>query len=179
MENGNNVDYAAESIIFKRERAGMKQMDEQKFHEDYYDEIFSVLEQEPYAQHLGMELEELGQGTAGAKMKIQKHMLNTHGTVHGAVIFALADYVFAVASNSYGKTSVGLTTTMNFMAPAKEGAELKAIASEEKRTHRLAWYTIKVTCNGELVATMDATVYRKNEYFIQVGKTEEEASLKK
>lgn len=157
----------------------MRKIDERKVHESFYGEIFSLMEQEPYARHLGIKLETLGEGTASASLEVQKHMLNAHNTVHGAILFALADYVFASASNSYGKTAVGLTTTMNFMAPAKEGDVLKAEAVEEKRSNRLAWYKIKVFCEEELLATMDATVYRKNEFFVPVDEMEKEAGFKK
>ncbi|VEF48042.1 thioesterase superfamily protein [Bacillus freudenreichii] len=157
----------------------MKKINERKVHETFYGEIYSILEQEPYAKHLGMKLESLGEGTAAATLEVQKHMLNTHGTVHGAILFSLADYVFASASNSYGKTAVGLTTTMNFMSPAREGDILRAEAVEEKRSNRLAWYKIKVSCEDELLATMDATVYRKNEFFVPVEQMEEESGFKK
>ncbi|GIN99070.1 hypothetical protein J6TS1_49400 [Siminovitchia terrae] len=150
----------------------MKKVDERKVHQSFYKDIFSIMEQEPYAQHLGIKLETLGEGTASATLEIQKHMLNTHETVHGAILFALADYVFASASNSYGKTAVGLTTTMNFMAPAKKGDILRAEAVEEKKSNRLAWYKIKVFCSDELLATMDATVYRKNDFFVPVEEME-------
>ena len=140
---------------------------EQEIHKEYYDQIFQTLQQEPFAQFLGMKLIELGEGTATAEIDIKKHMLNAHGTVHGAIIFSLADYVFAAASNSYGKTSVGLSTTVSFMAPAKEGSKLTAIATEEKRNNRTAWYNIRVESHGELIATMEGLVYRKNHYFVQ------------
>ena len=60
-------------------------------------------------------------------------MLNTHGTAHGAIIFALADYVFAAACNSYGKTSVGLSTTVNFMAAGLNGSRSKQSLLKKKK----------------------------------------------
>ncbi|MGV3489640.1 MAG: PaaI family thioesterase [Tuberibacillus sp.] len=141
-------------------------LDELEIHKKYYREILEFFKKEPYANFLGIELKELGPGTATAEIQIQEHMLNTHGTVHGAVIFALADYVFAAACNSYGRTSVGLSTTVNFMAPAFQGKRLKATATEEKRNHRTSWYNIKVESEGELVAVMEALSYRKSQYFV-------------
>jgi acyl-CoA thioesterase len=145
-----------------------KNITEQEIHQKYYNEIFSLLEQEPFAQFLGMKLIHMGEGTATAELDIKDHMLNAHGTVHGAIIFSLADYVFAAASNSYGRTSVGLSTNVNFMAPGKMGSRLIAKAVEEKRNNRTGWYKIRVESAGELLATMDALVYRKNHYFIPV-----------
>lgn len=145
-----------------------KRINEIEVHEQHYNEIRSVLEQEPYAQYLGMKLIDFGPGTATAELVPTKDMVNSHNTVHGAVLFSLADYVFAVASNSYGKTAVGVTTTMNFMSAAFTGETITATAREDKRNHRLAWYTIEMTNGKELIATMQAMVYRKSEFFVPV-----------
>lgn len=141
---------------------------EQELHEKHYNEIFTHFQQEPYAQYLGMKLIELGAGTAAAELEVKDHMLNSHGTVHGAIIFSLADYVFAAACNSYGKTSVGLSTTVNFMAPGFNGSTIRATAVEEKRNNRTSWYNIRVESDGELLASMEALAYRKNSYFITI-----------
>ncbi len=136
-------------------------------HEEYYDDIFKALKKEPYANYLGMELVELKAGFAKVTLSPTPHMLNTHGTVHGGIIFSLADYAFAAASNSYGKTAVGVTNTIHYMSAGMKEHQLTAIAEEIKKTYRLAWYRINVWSNNELCATMEAMVYRKNDNFIE------------
>ena len=147
-----------------------KQLDDLDVHKTHYQAIFDYMKSEPYANHLGMTLTDFGPGTATAEITVESHMLNTHKTVHGAIIFSLADYVFAAACNSYGRTAVGLNTTVNFMAPAVQGAHLNATATEERRNYRTSWYNIRVECDGELIATMEALAYRKSDYFIDVEK---------
>lgn len=137
-----------------------------QLHEQYYDDIFKALKNEPYANYLGMELVELKPGFAKVTLSPTAHMLNTHGTVHGGVIFSLADYAFAVASNSYGSTAVGVTNTIHYMSAGLAGQILTAEANEIKKTRRLAWYRIDVWSNDVLCATMEALVYRKNENFV-------------
>ncbi|MFD2923072.1 PaaI family thioesterase [Halobacillus naozhouensis] len=141
-------------------------IDESDLHHRYKKEIVHTMESEPYAQFLGIRLTEIGEGTAVAELDIEDHMLNSHGTVHGAITFAIADYVFAAASNSYGKTSVGISTTVNYMAAGEKGTRLKATATEEKKNHRMAWYKVKVESDNELIATMEAVAYRKSHYFV-------------
>ncbi|SDM69899.1 acyl-CoA thioesterase [Fictibacillus solisalsi] len=143
-------------------------LSEQNLHERYKKEIFELFENEPYASFLGIRLTELGKGTAVAEIEVKDHMLNSHGTAHGAVLFALADFVFAAACNSHGKTSVGLSTTMNYMAAGKAGSTIKATAVEEKKNNRTAWYNIRLESDGELLAVMEALAYRKNDYFVPV-----------
>lgn len=48
------------------------------------------------------------------------------------------------------------------------GSRLIAKAVEEKRNNRTGWYKIRVESAGELLATMDTLVYRKNHYFVPV-----------
>lgn len=145
-----------------------KHIDDTTVHEKNYDKIRTFMEEEPYAQFMGMKLTDFGPGTATAELVPTKDMLNSHNTVHGAVLFSLADYVFATASNSYGKTAVGVTTTMNFMSAGFPGEKITAVATEDKKNHRLAWYTIEISNEKELIATMQAMVYRKSEYFVPV-----------
>ncbi len=68
-------------------------IDESEMHERYKSEIFDVMENEPYARFLGIKLVKISEGKAVAKLNVKDYMLNSHGTVHGAIIFAIADYV--------------------------------------------------------------------------------------
>lgn len=139
---------------------------DQTTHEMYYDKIFQTMENEPYARMLGIKLIELGPGSAIAEMVPNENMVNAHGTVHGGIIFSLADYVFAAASNSYGRTAVGVNNNVNFMTAGKVGQTLTATAKEIKKTNRLAWFSIHVYSSEELIATMEAMVYRMNQHFV-------------
>ena len=141
---------------------------EKEISKRHQQDIFRFFEQEPYAQFLGIKLLEIGEGTECAELDVKDHMLNTHGTVHGAILFALADYVFAAACNSYGKTAVGLSTTVNFMSPGRNGSCIKASAVEKKKNNRTSWYKIRVESDGELLASMEALAYRKKDYFIPI-----------
>jgi len=144
-----------------------KFIDESELHRKHYEEICEKLVQDQFAKFLGIRLVELGEGTATAEVIVQEHMLNAHGTAHGAIIFSLADFTFAAACNSYGKTSVALSMNIGFLAAAMKGNRLVATATEEKKNNRTAWYRIRVESEHGLVATLDALAYRKNEYFVE------------
>jgi len=147
-------------------------VDERELHRKHYDEICQKLQQDQFAQFRGIKLIELGEGTATAEVTVADHMLNAHGTAHGAIIFSLADFVFAAACNSYGKTSVALSMNIGFLAAAMKGNRLVATATEEKKNNRTAWYRIRVETEHGLVATLDALAYRKSEYFVQIDEQE-------
>ncbi len=59
-------------------------------------EFFSA--RDKFAQHCGVELLEVSEGRARAKMEITEHHLNGVNITHGAAIFTLADLAFAAAS---------------------------------------------------------------------------------
>lgn len=135
-------------------------------HFQYAKEIEEKLKNDTFAEWLGIELVEVGPGTAVAQMTISENMLNAHGTAHGAALFAIADFVFAVACNSYGKTSVGLSVNIGYLAACQSGDKITARAIEIKRNHRTSWYEVRVENDKELVAHVSALSYRKNEYFV-------------
>lgn len=143
-------------------------INETEIHLAYKNEIMKMLQKDSYARSLGIKLVDLGEGSAIAEMEVKDNMLNMHGTLHGAVTFALADFVFQAACNSYGRISVGLTTTVNYMTAGELGTLVTASATEEKKNYRTAWYKIHVESNGDLLATMEAVAYRKESYFVPI-----------
>lgn len=147
----------------------MKQkIDEYQIHKKHYNEILDHVKNDPFAQSLGIHVTKFDAGTAEATLEVQQHMVNAHGTVHGAVIYALADYAFSVACNAYGKTSVGLSTTIQFIETAKTGDRIVARVTEVKRNYRTGFYRIDILLGQNLIATMDAVSYRKDHYFIEL-----------
>ena len=145
-----------------------KKVDEFKIHEKYYEQILQEVKNDPYAQSLGIQLTKFEAGFAEAMLEVQSHMVNAYGTVHGAIIYALADHAFSLACNAYGKTSLGLSTTIQFIESAKPGDKLVARATELKRNYRTGFYRIDILHEQSLIATMDAVSYRKDHYFIEL-----------
>lgn len=145
-----------------------KKMDEHEIHLKHYNEIYKKVKEDPYAQSLGIELTEFKAGLAEATLEVQDYMVNAYETVHGAIIYALADYAFSVACNAYGKTSLGVNTTIQFLESAKPGDKLIARAVETKLNFRTGFYRVEVFHEENLIATMEAMSYRKSHYFIEV-----------
>ncbi|WP_419770318.1 MAG: PaaI family thioesterase [Candidatus Marinarcus sp.] len=116
-----------------------------------------------YAKFNGMKIEEIDVGSAKTSMKIQEHHLNGAGVVHGGAVFSLADYAFAVASNSHGQLALGINASISYMKGAKEGETIFATAKEINNSNKLACYNI-VICNEkeEILASFEGMVYKKN-----------------
>jgi acyl-CoA thioesterase len=149
-----------------------KKIDEYQIYEKHYEQIYNQVKNDPYAQSLGIQLTKFEAGFAEALLEVQSHMVNAYGTVHGAVIYALADHAFSVACNAYGKTSVGLSTTIQFIEAAKPGDRIVARASEVRRNFRTGFYRIEIFHEQNLIAIMEAVSYRKDHYFIELEEQE-------
>jgi len=132
------------------------------------DPIFSKISQDPFAKRMGIDLQEVRPGYSRASMTLTPDMLNFHGIPHGGAIFSLADAAFAAASNSHGQTAVALSVTISFLAAAEAGLRLVAEAQELRKGHRSGFYQITVREEtGDLIATCQAVVYRKQEFFVK------------
>jgi acyl-CoA thioesterase len=102
---------------------------------------------------LGMELLEVGPGTATIAMTITAAMVNGHGTCHGGFIFTLADSAFAFACNAYDERTVAQHCSITFLKPGRLGDRLMASAVERSRAGRSGIYDVAVrTAAGEPVA---------------------------
>jgi acyl-CoA thioesterase len=93
---------------------------------------------------LGIEMKVTGVGAATARMLIRDDMVNGLDVCHGGLVFALADTAFAFACNAYNNQSFAASCQIEFLRPAKLGDELLAIASEDHRGRRSAYYTVKI-----------------------------------
>ena len=116
-----------------------------------------------FARHNGIELMEVTPGWAKASMKIEPYHYNGAKTVHGGAIFTLADFAFAVASNSHGTLAMGISTSVSFIKAATTGT-LYADAREVACSPKLATYSVRITDDDDAVIAMfQGMVYRKNE----------------
>ena len=116
-----------------------------------------------FAEHVGIELLEVSEGRAKAKMEIQEHHLNGVNIAHGGAIFSLADLAFAVASNSHRTIALGINANISYLKAAADGT-LFAEAKEVSLNPKLATYEVRVTDeNNDLIAIFLGTVYRKKD----------------
>lgn len=127
------------------------------------EKMIRFFEEDNFSNYVGVELLEVSEGRAKAKMDIEKHHLNSFGIVHGGAIFALADLVFALASNSHGNISVAINVNISYIKAATDGT-LYAEGQEVSINPKLASYAINITDdNNELIAIFQGMVYRKKD----------------
>ena len=102
---------------------------------------------------LGIELLEVGPGSARMQMAVREDMANVHDTCHGGLIYTLADSTFAYACNSHNRNAVAVTCIIEYLRPAYVGDLLTASGREQGLEGRNGVYDIRVeNQKGELVA---------------------------
>ncbi len=122
-----------------------------------------MLEQDAFADHLGIELTALEPGVAQAQMPVKNFLKNPFKMVHGGAIFTLADYVFQAACNSHGALAVAIQASITYLQ-APRAKVLFAEAREVSCSKRLGTYSIRVTeGDDKLVALFQGTAYRMPE----------------
>jgi len=113
------------------------------------------------SQRLGMHIVNVAPGRATLTMTVRSDMLNGHAICHGGFIFTLADSAFAFACNSYNLNTVASGCAIEFLAPAREGEVLTAVARERSMAGRTGVYDIDVANQrGETIALFRGKSYR-------------------
>ena len=101
-------------------------------------------ENDRVANFYQMKVKEVRKGYALVELLVGDSALNAAGVCQGGVIFSLADFAFAVASNSYGNVALATSANINFMKPALKGEKLTAEAKEVNRSRRVGVYEVIV-----------------------------------
>lgn len=114
---------------------------------------------------LGFRLVEWGPGRAVVALTPTPAVANITGSVHGGVLYTLADSAFEVACNSYGRVCVALDVSVHHASAAPVTETVTAEAVEVSRSARVASYRITVTgAGGEVRAWYQATAYRTSRW---------------
>ncbi|WP_026835741.1 PaaI family thioesterase [Eubacterium xylanophilum] len=127
------------------------------------EEIRAFFAEDKYATEVtGIEIVEAGEhGYSKVKLKIDGRHKNAIGEVMGAVYYTMADFAFAVATNSnpvYGNT-VSLTSNIQYLHPART-ENMYATAKAVKKEGKTSVYNITITDdNDSVIAVVTTTGY--------------------
>ena len=114
-----------------------------------------------FARLLGFRIVEMDEGYAKVEAEVGEEHLNAADVLHGGFLFSLADYAFAVASNSRNDLSLAVSANILFHKGISDGT-VTATAREIRAGKSVAAYSVEIhDGNGTLLATFTGTVYRK------------------
>jgi len=122
-----------------------------------------VLAGDRFAAWTGIQIEEVRHDYAKVSLVIEQKHLNGVDIAQGGVLFTLADYAFALASNTGEKVAVGIEASISFMKPTPEGGKLFAVAKKLFSSKSLASFLVTVTNqDDQLVAQFLARAFLRS-----------------
>jgi acyl-CoA thioesterase len=117
-----------------------------------------------FAQLLGIEVQRQGPGHTVAALTTGPEHANPHGTVHGAVFYAVAGSAVAAAANDDDHSGIISSVLVEYLMPAAIGDELRAEVSREASTDREDIFTgtVRRGDGGDLLAWVRARGTRRS-----------------
>ncbi len=112
----------------------------------------AMFAQDRNAHAMGMVVTTVAPGSATVEMTVTESMANGLDVCHGGVVFALADTAMAFASNARGGTNLAAHAAIDWLAPARVGDALQAVATETFENGRTGFYDVEVTGPEGVVA---------------------------
>lgn len=97
--------------------------------QDLLKEYEQVVEKNPFAAKIGIELLEIKEGYVRARVKVKKDLENIYGDLHGGCLYTIADNMAGVAAGTYGYY---VTTVNGSIQYLKAGRNTEYIFCEAK-----------------------------------------------
>lgn len=124
-------------------------------------ELIDFFKRDRFAALAGVELLEVREGYAKARMTLTPDHMNGGGVCQGGALFTLADLAFAAAVNSHLTLTFSTSSNITFLRSQSEGT-VYAEAIEVVNHPRMPYAEVKITNeNGELLAIFTSSGYRK------------------
>lgn len=125
------------------------------------DVVNYMMENDAFSQWLGINVLEVGEGSAVLEFKVKPEMLNGFYILHGGISYSVADSALAFAANSHGIQSVSIETSISHTKPVKLGEKITAIASELSLSKKIGIYNVElINEKNQKIALFKGTVYR-------------------
>lgn len=127
-----------------------------------FEEFDRIMREAPgFIKEMGMELTELKEGYCKGRIVLSEKHNNPMGTVHGGLIFGLADTIGGRAAMSYGDKVVTLNANISYLNPAANTEYIEAEAVKVRNGRTTAVYDVMIrTAQGVEVAKVTITYYK-------------------
>ena len=107
---------------------------------------------DPAVKDHGVTLGEVSVGHVEMHRDVTADMVNSHKICHGGFLFHLADTALAYCVATFGAAPVTRRAEITYVAPAKLGTRLTAIARQQIEFGRDRMIEVRIEADGELVA---------------------------
>lgn len=120
-----------------------------------------MLEQDTFGKWLNPTIKKIDAGYCLMTLSVRPEFLNGVGTVHGGIVFGIADTAFAYASNSHNRVAVALDVSISYPNAGQPNDLFTIEAKEIYLGGRTAIYQVTVTNQQNLLlGIFQGTVFR-------------------
>lgn len=113
-----------------------------------------------FIREIGMEYTDVREGYARGELILRPMHFNPIGSVHGGVIFAMADTIGGTAATSRGRMVTTLSGNINYLRPAMNCEKLTAESREIKVGKNVCVYDVLIADDsGREIASARMTFY--------------------
>lgn len=119
------------------------------------EEMKEVLDRNPFARYIGMELIEVEEGYASGSVPMREEHNNIYGGMHGGCVFALADTIAGVAASTYGHMVTTLDSHFHYLEAIRDTKKVVCEARVVRHGGRITVLEVEVyddkrrlVCNG-------------------------------
>jgi acyl-CoA thioesterase len=125
-------------------------------------ELRRYFEGDRFVALAGIEIDSVSEGAASCSVILEEKHMNALGSPQGGLIYTLADFAFAAASNAGGDPTVTIGGNIHYIGASK-GKRLTALALEKSPGgKRVCVYEVTVSDDtGAVVALASFTGYVK------------------
>ncbi|HQQ94872.1 MAG TPA: hotdog fold thioesterase [Bacteroidia bacterium] len=108
------------------------------------DVVNTMMRHDAFSRWLGIKVLEVKEGYCKLGMKIREDMLNGFGIAHGGITYSFADSALAFASNSWGRKSLSIETSVSHTESLHANEEIMAEAVCIQQSEKLGHYDVKI-----------------------------------
>lgn len=114
-----------------------------------------------FGNYLGITIEEVDAGYARVSLDIRPEYTNPYNTVHGGVLYTVADMAGGTAAYSYGQPVVTVDSTFHFLNAGRNVTKLIGIGQELRNGKSIGVYEVTIQDQDDKVLCVGTFTYAK------------------
>lgn len=129
---------------------------------EFAEQLEFTNENNRFMRHCGIRLTRLEPGLCRAELDVAEYCKNTGDTVHGGLLYTMADCAVSAYARAVGDRPVTLSGDFHYLGNVTEGV----IAADARLDHlgrTIQVYRVEVRSAGKLLAEGTFTCFRKGE----------------
>lgn len=114
-----------------------------------------------FGNHVGIIIDEVKEGYAKVSLEIKNEHTNPYNSVHGGVLYTVADMAGGTAAYSYGQPVVTVDSNFHFLRAGRDVTKLIGIGKELRNGKQIGVYEVSIMDQNENLLCSGTFTYAK------------------